>query len=299
MRTALLVPCFNAARFLPRLRTQVDRLSPAFDEVLLADDASTDNTATLAESMGFRLLRLPKNLGPGGARNALARASTAEWIHFHDVDDEIAPDYLERLRPAVTDDVDVAFHSVDFLDENTRAFEMRWTADPAAIAADPAVALLLNPMPTAACLMRRSVFLATGGFNEQRRCFEDGDLNFRLAVGQARITCVPDVLVWSLRHGGGVSADQHYCFQCRLAFLEDYAATLPARLRPAIAQEAERTATMLLRFDDLPRARQAIALAERLERRVPATASPWLKLLRPFLPAVTLLRWQDRWRQRS
>src|SRR5262245_11965173 len=105
MRTALLVPCYNAARFLPRLREQVDRLAPAFDEVLLADDASTDNTASLAESFGFRVMRLPANLGPGGARNVLAGATNADWLHFHDVDDELAPDYLARVQPLARDNI--------------------------------------------------------------------------------------------------------------------------------------------------------------------------------------------------
>ena len=106
------------------------------------------------------------------------------------------------------------------------------------------------------------------------------------------------VLEWSLRHGGGAGANQLYCFQCRLCFLEDYAALLPARLHPAIATEAERAAIMLLRFGDTASARRAIRLARRLGRRVPATSHPLLKLLRPVLPATTLLRWQDRRRQR-
>lgn len=297
MTTALLVPCYNAARFLPRLRAQVDRMAPAFDEVLLADDASKDDTAALAESMGFRILRLPKNLGPGGARNALVRASSAEWVHFHDVDDEIAPDYLVRLHPVAKSDVDIVFHSVDFLDETTRAFQMRWAVDPGALAEDPAIALLLSPMPTAASLVRRAVFLAISGFHETRRCFEDGDLNFRLAVQGARLASVPDVLVWSLRRNDAASSNQLYCFQCRLGFLEDYASALSVRFHPAIAREAERAATMLMRLQDQAGARRAITLARRLGRKIPTTAHPLLKLLRPLLPATTLLRWQDRWRQ--
>lgn len=292
MRTALLVPCFNAARFLPRLRAQVDRLRPAFDEVLLADDASSDATAALAETLGFQILRLPRNLGPGGARNALAHAVSAEWIHFHDVDDELAPDYLQRTLPAAAGH-DAVLHFTDFIDEQSRALQLRWSFDPAALRAAPAATLLLHPQPTMSSLLRRAAFLALGGFDERRRCFEDGDLHFRLATSGARLAAVPEVLEWSLRHPAGAGANQLYCFQCRLSFLEDYATHQPAALHAAIAQEAERAAVMLLRFHDRSGARRAIALARRLGRTVPATHHPLLRLFVRLLPATVVLRWQD------
>ena len=297
--SALLIPCFNAARFLPRLRAQVDRLNPAFDEVLLADDASTDDTAALAEALNFRVLRLPTNLGPGGARNALARLATADWIHFHDVDDELAPDYLDRVRPAATTGCDAVFHFTDFIDEQTRALIIRWQFDPAALLASPAASLLLHPLPTMSSFLRRRAFLDLGGFNEQHRCFEDGDFHFRLAAGGARLRAIPEVLEWSLRHDAGAGSNQHYCFKCRLAFLETYAERESAVLFPVIALEAERAAVMLLRCGDTRNARRAIALAARLGRRLPASAHPLLRWLRPLLPATTLLRWQDKWRQPS
>jgi glycosyltransferase involved in cell wall biosynthesis len=284
-------------RFLPRLREQVDRLMPAFDEVLLADDFSQDETAVKAEAMGFKILRLPRNLGPGGARNALVRASSAEWIHFHDVDDELAPDYLTHVGTIAGSDCDAVLHYVDFIDEQTRAPIIRWKFDPAALAADPQLTLLSGPMPTMSSYLRRDAFLAARGFDEKRRCFEDGDLLLQLANRGARFRCVPEVLEWSLRHGDGAGGNQHYCFICRLQFLEDYAAALPIRLHPAIALEAERAAVMLLRFHDRAQARRAIALAQRLGRRVPFTSNPLLNALRPFVPAAMLLRWQDRWRQ--
>lgn len=293
MRTALLIPCFKAGRFLRRLREQVDRMNPAFDEVLLADDASGDGTAEQAEALGFTILRLPKNRGPGGARNALAQATTADWIHFHDVDDELAPDYLSRVRSQATASVDAVFHFVDFIDEVTRAHIIRWSFVPGELESDPAATLLRQPMPTPSSFLRRSTFLSLGGFDEKHRCFEDGDFNFRLGGSGARIACVPEVLEWSLRHEGGLGADQRYCFQCRLEYLESYVGNTPERLHPVIAQEAERTAAMLLRFGDRPRAQRAVDLCHRLGHAVPHTRHPLFRGLRLFIPALVLLRWQD------
>jgi glycosyltransferase involved in cell wall biosynthesis len=295
---ALLVPCYNATRFLPRLREQIDRLNPPFDEVLLADDASEDDTAAVASAMGFPILRMPFNKGPGAVRNRLARASSAEWIHFHDVDDEIAPDYLDRIRPLAKSEYDVVFHFVDFIDEHTREIVIPWIFDPAELIDDPGLRLLTAPLPTMSSLLRRSTFLASGGFNEVYRCFEDGDLHLRLALLGARITAIPEVLEWSLRGEGSLSCDKRYCFRCRLAFLEDYAKNLPPRMHEAIAREAERAAIMLLRFSDPESANRAALLAARLGRPLPASNSLLLRLLRRALPVTLLLQWQDRWRNR-
>lgn len=298
MTVALLVPCYNAVRFLPRLRAQVDQLTPAFDEVLLADDCSQDATATEAEALGFKILRLPKNLGPGGARNALARATTAEWIHFHDVDDEIAPGYLEHVRPFVDLNTDAVIHHVDFIDEISRGLHIRWEVDPTRFADDPGKALLVGPMPTMSSFLRRKAFLRLGGFNEQHRCFEDGDFHFRLAAAGASIKLLPKVLEWSLRHGQGAGGNGLYCFQCRLAFLQSYAVTYGARFRDSISAEAERAAAALLREGDQGAAKQAVVLAMSLGRSVPTTNSRTLRFARWILPPLFLLRLQQ-WVRRS
>lgn len=297
--TSLLVPCYNAVKYLPRLRTQVDQLMPRFDEVILADDASTDATAEVAKSLGFRVLELSRNKGPGGARNELAREARGEWIHFHDVDDEIVSDYLTRVQPAATEEYGIVLHFIDFLDEQTRELMIRWEFDPEAIKNDPETTLLHGPLPTMSSFIRRSVFDEVGGFNEQLRCFEDGDLHFRIAAHRVKFNSVPEVLAVSLRHNEGVSSNQLYCFRCRLKFLEDYATKVPSRLHHAVAREAGKTATMLLRFGDISSAQRAVKLADQLGLNLPETSNPALRILRRLLPTTTLLRWQDRHRQQS
>jgi glycosyltransferase involved in cell wall biosynthesis len=275
----------------------VDRLASPFAEVLLADDASADKTAAVARSLGFSVIQLQKNRGPGGARNALARVAVAEWIHFHDVDDEIAPDYLDQLCSTNLLESDAILHFVDFIDETSRSLVKRWQFEPTQMSEDPSATLLSGPMPTMCSVLRRSTFLSLGGFNEQLRCYEDGDFHLRLAISGSRIASVPRVLEWSLRHDNSVSADQRYCAACRVAFLEQYAATLPNRHRASIAKEAEHSAVVLLRLGDSENAHRAIALARRLGGRPPTSRSPLLNALRPFLPAATLLKWQDQWRK--
>jgi glycosyltransferase involved in cell wall biosynthesis len=64
-----IVPAFNEARALPELAEAFREHAPACD-VCVVDDGSTDDTARVAASLGFFVLRLPVNLGIGGAVQA-------------------------------------------------------------------------------------------------------------------------------------------------------------------------------------------------------------------------------------
>ena len=69
-------------------------------EVIVADDCSTDGTAAIVRGFagdGVRLVRLPHNLGPGGARNAGLAAATGAWLAILDSDDTMRPDRLARM----------------------------------------------------------------------------------------------------------------------------------------------------------------------------------------------------------
>ncbi len=60
------------------------------------DDGSTDDTASLAEAAGARVIRHPTKLGPAAARNAGALAAEAPLIFFLDADVAVHPDAIAR-----------------------------------------------------------------------------------------------------------------------------------------------------------------------------------------------------------
>jgi GT2 family glycosyltransferase len=63
--------------------------------VIVADNASADGTAEVAEAAGARVLRLPGNLG-AAARNAGVREAATRYVAFADDDSWWAPGALER-----------------------------------------------------------------------------------------------------------------------------------------------------------------------------------------------------------
>ncbi len=69
MRVAVIVPAYNEAPNLPRLAEALRTHAPTCD-VCVVDDGSTDDTARVAAGLGWTVLRLPVNLGIGGAVQA-------------------------------------------------------------------------------------------------------------------------------------------------------------------------------------------------------------------------------------
>jgi glycosyltransferase involved in cell wall biosynthesis len=69
MRVAVIVPAFNEAKSLPALAAEL-AAHPLRPEVCVVDDGSSDGTAPVAAGLGLAVVRLPFNLGIGGAVQA-------------------------------------------------------------------------------------------------------------------------------------------------------------------------------------------------------------------------------------
>lgn len=83
MQLSIVIPAKNEAKTLPRLLKAIQAQEGVELEVIVADAGSTDETRSIAEQFGARVVDggLP---GPG--RNAGARIAAGEWICFHDAD---------------------------------------------------------------------------------------------------------------------------------------------------------------------------------------------------------------------
>lgn len=66
MRMLAIIPALNEERNLPRVLESLRRHAPGWD-VCVVDDGSSDGTAAVARQQGAFVLRLPENLGIGGA----------------------------------------------------------------------------------------------------------------------------------------------------------------------------------------------------------------------------------------
>lgn len=66
-------------------------------EVVVVDDASSDDSAEVAEAAGARVVRNPENLGCGASRNVGLGRVRGAWTAFVDSDDWWSPFHLQSL----------------------------------------------------------------------------------------------------------------------------------------------------------------------------------------------------------
>ncbi len=99
MRISVIIPAYNcAATIEATLESVLQQTLPA-DEILVMDDGSTDNTASILNSFKPRItvFRQP-NQGVASARNALCARAQGDLIAFLDHDDLWHPTYLALQR---------------------------------------------------------------------------------------------------------------------------------------------------------------------------------------------------------
>jgi glycosyltransferase involved in cell wall biosynthesis len=99
---SVIIPAYNAARFLGETLTSVLSQTVPPLEVLVIDDGSTDSTPDVARAFGPRVTLIQQaNTGESVARNRAIAAASGEWIAFCDADDLWVPQKLERQCAAL------------------------------------------------------------------------------------------------------------------------------------------------------------------------------------------------------
>ena len=169
---------------LPRAIASVLHQGYSHLELLIVDDGSTDDTATVVA--GFtdprvRYIPLAKNGGASCARNAGMRESNGEFIAFQDSDDEWLDGKLEkqvRAALAAGDSAVTVFHPklIYGRDDRGEYGRHRVCCVPAIPAGETDFIELIhriNPVSPQALLISRTAFERAGYFNEDLANNED------------------------------------------------------------------------------------------------------------------------------
>lgn len=296
---ALLVPCKNGARFLPRLFASARAQTRSFDEVWLFDDGSDDQSSTVARGLGAHVLRVEESLGPSAARNRLVAACGCSWLHFHDADDVMHPHYLERVMARAQPGVDVVICDMRWVMEETEVVDNIWRYDEAEFHRQAQAYLVRNTVGGINGLYRRTAFQSVNGFDEGLGYWEDMDLNLRLCQAGAQVAVVNEQLVTAYRRQTSYSnSNLPKVWRVKLEILARLLEHADSILRETVALEAEEIANRfaLLRCTaDVP---SALALAERAGGDPPTTRNPALRALKHVVPRAWAFHLQFMLRQR-
>ena len=180
-RISVVIPCYNSASFLPQALQSVREQSRAVDEIIVVDDASTDDSAAVARDAQVTCVSLESNVGPGAARNHGISASTGGLIAFLDSDDYWMPTHVEDVAGLLEryPESAVAFSRIRrFGDEDLVA--------PPYVPEGPPSNMFWrlieeNIVAQSSAVVRRDVLLRNGCYSSGLRYSEDYDLWLRLA----------------------------------------------------------------------------------------------------------------------
>jgi teichuronic acid biosynthesis glycosyltransferase TuaG len=122
---SIVVPVYNAASYIEKTIKMVYEQTYKDWELILVDDASTDNSVEIIEQVmarhkkRLRLIKKKVNEGAAEARNTGINASGGRYIAFLDADDIWRPEKLEK-QVAFMEKTGAAFsfHAYEFGDED-------------------------------------------------------------------------------------------------------------------------------------------------------------------------------------
>ena len=294
---ALLVPCYNAENYIDGFLQNLSALNKHFDEVIFYDDASTDNTYQSIKEKGYNIVKGGQNRGPGYARNQLVQISESDWVHFHDIDDGLHPDYLVKTSAIAKKGVaDVVLCNVNWFDAQTNDICLCWEYSNNQINNNPIAYTISHPIGGINGLYRKAKFKETGGFNTQLRIWEDADIHVKLAAKRAVFYIVEEVLSYSVRYAQSASADQGLGWLTRINLLWEYYESfhnIPDRKE--IGRQAQIAASRLIMCGQFSAAKNAFQLSELCKVKVPENNSKIWKYLKKTVPAsarINLRLWQ-------
>jgi hypothetical protein len=201
----VIIPAHNRADIVARALRSVRAQTFQDFEVIVVDDASTDDLASSVTPFAderVRLLRLDRRVGAARARNAALPETRGEWIAFLDSDDEWLPEKLERQLEAVDRGAYDAVYCACLRERSGEEPAVR----PKGHLAQGHILdelLLRKHAPTpSAYIVRRTALARAKGFDERFPSAADIDLWLRLASMGCSFAAVQEHLV--IKHDAGV-----------------------------------------------------------------------------------------------
>jgi len=122
---SIVIPCYNASRFIDRCINALKEQSYKNFEVILIDDCSTDDTwkqlleIKSTSDLNITLLQNTVNCGPAVSRNNGIAVASSKYITFCDADDWYDIDFLQVMHSSLKkDNSDIVFCGYKVVDEN-------------------------------------------------------------------------------------------------------------------------------------------------------------------------------------
>ncbi|MEI9978128.1 MAG: glycosyltransferase family A protein [Edaphobacter sp.] len=210
MSISVVIPAYNASRYIAETLESVLKQTVAADEILVVDDGSTDETASIAEQFGLpvRVIRR-QNSKLSATRNAGVQEAAGEWIAFIDADDLWESSKLERQMEELMryPGADLCYTGRRLLIQNEESVRLGQVVKvPPASRIRESLFQGTTFLPSSV-VIRRSTLMAVGGFDTKCIYVEDWDLWLRLLHWGAKFVDCQEPLVQYRIHSNSMTSN--------------------------------------------------------------------------------------------
>jgi glycosyltransferase involved in cell wall biosynthesis len=222
LKISVIIPAYNAERYIAKAIESCLSQTYAPHEIIVIDDASTDGTASIAESFPppVRVIRLAENMGVSVARNRGVAASTSDWIAFLDADDWFLPEKLELQRRCALENQRAVLIYTGYrmigIDGSLRdgRFFFPWELLP--------LLRYRGRFHLSSVVLRRDTFDSVGGFDVSLRVHQDWELWLRIVARYSveLLAAIPEPLVIYRRVAGSLSLNTMRYFHVRKSIMK-------------------------------------------------------------------------------
>ncbi|MAO01292.1 MAG: hypothetical protein CMN16_19790 [Roseovarius sp.] len=159
-----------------------------FDEIVVVDDKSTDNSRQILAELetrysNLRVLALPSNLGPSGARDLGIRELTTEFFTQLDGDDLYWPSKNAQEAAALAGDESAVAFSDILVVRPGQSHVQSVAAYDGRTGAEAWTALMARtPQIPRDMTLSRKLYFEVGGYDMTRHLYEDWEFKLRLAA---------------------------------------------------------------------------------------------------------------------
>lgn len=210
---SVVVPAYNAERFLRETLESVLRQTHSHLELIVIDDGSTDGTAAIVRGLQDKDPRVTlisqMNSGVSAARNAGLVAAKGAFLAFLDADDIWIADWLDSALERFSFDRELGMVQCDFqeIDSDSRTIGSAFSFAPEGHVLD----VLLKPhgqsiFCISGVLVRREAIDLAGAFDPELSNGADHDFFFRVA-SRFRVGRVPRIGVHYRLHPGNMHSN--------------------------------------------------------------------------------------------
>lgn len=189
MLFSVIIPAYNAEKFILRSITSVIHQSCQMFEIIVVDDGSRDHTLDVLKQIDNENIKVisQNNKGVSVARNVGIENATGEFICFLDADDEFLPNHLQVLSEMISQNSDKSFFATRFCitkRDNSNVLEKTETMNTTVYYKNFVAEIIKEPekIHTGCVCIRRSMFEKYGMFESGVKLGEDTDMWRRIYV---------------------------------------------------------------------------------------------------------------------